>query len=458
MPYEGEFASYRPIQRIVNNVRVQKLLEGYRIRQRSDDESLQEQLVQAQIAPSNWLPQWVLAVDGSNMPVEVENGFPGAEAGYITVAAVLLDMARMKEMDQSRPANPHEFQKLQNAESIDWLLPGCNVIADDETDAKPSFRRSLFDLFDAIKMSEEGESLLATYEALLVLKPKNEKINVQRCPYDDCPANLPYVPQCGQFTCACEMKRPLYSTDALRLHERMNPYGSNEQIYTEIMTVLERVWVVHILRTMESKSWLPIVGLRLAILLDGQLAVFGQPAWISEAIQKELVRINTLINEVSGRDLLLIGIEKDGNFVKHLKALDSNKNGITGSFPKEKAMLLTDAYIKQNIIYSQSEDPYGRRTYFGRKFFYKTRSGSLIVATLPFLDDDHKVTKRAEPSQYPRLADAMGVLDKLFSSRYPNSLAPIVAAHAEAAIPLNMGKTILERLAKELIRERRSEQ
>src|SRR5579859_146112 len=144
MPYEGELASYRPIQRIVNNARVQKLLEGYRIRQRSDDESVQEQLIPAQIAPSNWLPQWVLAVDGSNMPVAVQNGFPGAEAGYVTVAAVLLNMARMREMDQSRPANPHEFQKLQSSECIDWLLPGCNVITDDEIDAKPSFRRSLF--------------------------------------------------------------------------------------------------------------------------------------------------------------------------------------------------------------------------------------------------------------------------------------------------------------------------
>jgi hypothetical protein len=458
MPYEGEFASYQPIQRIVNNARVQKLLEGYRIRQRSDDESLQEQLVPAQLAPSNWLPQWVLAVDGSNMPVEIENGFPGAEAGYVTVAAVLLNMARMREMDQTRPANPHEFQKLQDAQSIDWLLPGCNVIAEEETDAKPSFRRSLFDLFAAMQMSEDGETLLDTYEALLVLKPKNEKINVQRCPYDDCPAGLPYVPQCGQYTCACEKKRSLYSTDALRLHERMNPYGSNERIYTEIMTVLERVWAVHFLRIMESKSWLPTVGIMLAILLDGQLAVFGQPAWISESIQKELVRINTLIREATGRDLLLIGIEKDGNFVQHLQALDANENTLQGNFPKQEAMLLTDNYIKQNIIYSKSDEPYGRRTYFGRKFFYKTRSGSLIVATLPFLADDHKDTTRAEPYQYPRLADAMGVLDQLFSSRYPNSLAPIVAAHAEAAIPLNMGKSILERLAKELIRERRPDQ
>ena len=35
---------------------------------------------------------------------------------------------------------------------------------------------------------------------------------------------------------------------------------------------------------------------------------------------------------------------------------------------------------------------------------------------------------------------------------YPNALAPIVAANAEAAIPLNLGQKVLEQLAHALIR------
>ena len=84
-------------------------------------------------------------------------------------------------------------------------------------------------------------------------------------------------------------------------------------------------------------------------------------------------------------------------------------------------------------------------------FFYKTSSGARIVATLPFLTEKHKDLGQAEPFQYPRLTDAVGLLNRLVSSRFPNALAPLVSANAEAAIPLRLGNKVLERLAKELI-------
>ena len=89
----------------------------------------------------------------------------------------------------------------------------------------------------------------------------------------------------------------------------------------------------------------------------------------------------------------------------------------------------------------------------GRKFFYKTASGARLVASLPFLHESHRDMTRAEPNQYPRLADALGLLDQLVSSRYQNSLSPIISAHSEAAIPMNLGNRVLEEMAKKLIEE-----
>lgn len=73
------------------------------------------------------------------------------------------------------------------------------------------------------------------------------------------------------------------------------------------------------------------------------------------------------------------------------------------------------------------------------------------MATLPFLEDDHRDLTRAEPNQYPRLYDAVGLLDQVISSRFPNALVPLISANAEAAIPLSLGNKVLESLAKELI-------
>jgi len=188
--------------------------------------------------------------------------------------------------------------------------------------------------------------------------------------------------------------------------------------------------------------------------LDGQLAVFGQPAWISQAVYQELSRINRLAKEVTGgKDILIIGIEKTGNFVDHFENLDRQEDGSLGAFPCQSVGLLSDSYIKQNIIFSDSTRPYGAATYFGRKFFYKTKSGARIVATLPFFGDEHRDLTTADPSQFPRLSDAVGLLDQLVSSRFPNALVPLVSANAEAAIPLRLGNQILERLAKELMAE-----
>lgn len=455
MPYEGEFAQYRSLRRIAESERIKELLGNYKLRSATGAAASLPKIPAVQLPQSDWTPDWVLAVDGSHHEVQVKNGFPGAEASYLTVASVLLDVEKIRKLDQNRPVDPKVFRTTEQAESIDWAFPGCNVISEGERSAADSLRRSLFEVFGGSRMATDGESLLETYEALLAYKPTG--VRDQRCPYEDCPENEgAYRRGSGKYACTCNLARPLYSADALRIHEGMNPAGSNGKMFAEIMQVLERVWVVHILRTMEKQRWLPSLR-KLAIVLDGPLAIFGHPAWLSQAIIKELSRINAVAKEAAGgQDILLIGIEKTGEFVEHFNQLNLDENGNPDQFPRQSVALLTDSYIKQNIIFSESPKPYGRDTYFGRKFFYKTSSGAHIVAMLPFLSEAHENLTTAEFSQYPRLSDAIALLDQLVSSRYPNALSPLVAANAEAAIPLNLGKKVLERLAKELITQDRS--
>ena len=93
MPYDGEFAGYRPLQRIVETERVQQLLRKSRVFQPNDTNAR----VLPKNAPSTFatLPAYVVAIDGSNAEVDVRNGYPGAKIGYCTVASVLLNLAEM---------------------------------------------------------------------------------------------------------------------------------------------------------------------------------------------------------------------------------------------------------------------------------------------------------------------------------------------------------------------------
>lgn len=451
MPYDGEFAQYKPLRRLAESERIKDLLGSYRVQHAvSVAKTPLTIIARSSLNHDGWIPDWALAIDGSHAEVAIRNGYPGAEASYITVASVLIDLARTRELDQHRPVDPKVFRTLEQAESIDCALPGCNVIYDDEISAKSSFRHALFDVLHSTALAPDSESLLDTYEALLKSKPETRE---QKCPYEDCPAAGEYSPKYGQYVCSCEEKRRLYSTDALRIHERMNPAGSNGAVFSEVMQVLERLWFVHILRVFEAKGLLSVLK-RVAIILDGPLAVYGQPAWLSNAIYKELSRLNQVVRMATGgKDLLLIGIEKTGLFVDHFDFIDTNADGTKGAFPNDTVALLDDNYIKRSIVFSESDRPYGHATYFGRKFLYKTGLGAKVVGSLPFLLEEHKDVSQADVSQYPRIADALATLNHLVSSRYENAVTPLVSAHAEASIPLHLGKKILEQLAREIISE-----
>jgi hypothetical protein len=454
MPYENEYAQYKPLRRIAESERVKKLLGNYKVKEQSERVDLPSLniLSRTELEQSEWEPNWVLAIDGSHAEVVLQNGYPGAEAAYVTVASVLIDTLKIRELDEHRPVDPQIFKTVEQAEAIDCALPGCNVVYDGEQSAKTSFRRAIFEIFSEERLAEDSETLLDTYEVLLKYKPDTRN---QRCPFEDCPDdNAVYQPKMGTYPCTCTLKLTNYSTDALRIHERMNPAGSNGAIFSEVMQVLERIWLIHILRVFEEKGLLSVLK-RVAIVIDGPLAVFGQPAWLSDAIQKELNRINALVKSITGKDILLVGIEKTGTFVEHFTQIDTNEDGSVGRFPQDSVLLLTDQYIKQHIIFSESNRPYGYATYFGRKLLYKTFTGAMIVAVFPFLDETHQQLSTATPNQFPRLVDGLNLLNQLVSSRYTNSITPLVSAHSEASIPLHLGNKVLEKLAKEIIGEQR---
>lgn len=449
MPYPNEFAGYQPLRRIAETERVKQLLCHARIQASAT--------AVARVAPmplsvtASLSPEFVVAIDGSYSEVDVQNGFPGAKVGYCTVASVLLNLSLVDRLDQQRPINPREFRQTEEAATIDAALPGSNVVTRTHQSARDSFREALYDiLHDVIVDDDDRVHLLDSYETLLALKPPGRP---QACPYDydGCDQHL-NVPA-GVSACMCPQRRPIFSTDALRIHEGFHDVGTNGEPLGEVMQVWERILLIHLLRGFEKRGWLDTRVNKLAFILDGPLAVFGHPAWLSAAISAELKRLNAIVHRNTGTDLLILGIEKSGTFVTHFDEIDQTETPGEVFFPPASYVLLTDRYIKERIIYSDSDKRYGLDTYFGRKFFYKTLGGARIVASMPFLSDPQDTLDSDDVLLYPRFTDACVLLDKLVSSRFRNALAPLVSAHAQAAIPLHLGAKVLQQLARALMRQ-----
>lgn len=451
MPYENEFASYGPLRRIVESERVQTLLGRANVYK--PDEAADSSDGSKPSETPEWdanLPRFVVAIDGSYTEVPVKTGYPGAKVGYVTVASVLMDLSLIELLDSDRPVDPVQYRKTESASAIDAALPGSNVVTRRQKAARSSFREELFDYFNSIIIDEEdGIPLIETYEALLDLKPTTQK---QKCPYQfdelDCNYEFSRLPK-GHSKCP-SCGGVVFSTDALRIHERFRDLGTNGEAFGLVMQIWERILLVHLLRCFEARQLLDKIG-NLAFFLDGPLAVFGPPAWLSATISAELKRINAEVKKGTHKDLLILGIEKSGEFVSHFEEIDETEIPGKLLFQPRQHLLLTDTYIKRRIQQSNSTKRYGLDTYFGRKFFYKTENGAHIVGNIPFLTDEQDSLTSSDVTIYPRFGDACRLLDKLISVRYPNSLAPLISAHAEASIPLNLGAKVLKQLAQALM-------
>ena len=396
------------------------------------------------------MPDFVFAIDGSYQEVSVETGYPGAHVGYLTTASVVLDLAAIDRLDETRPVDPKAFRSTEKTAAVDAALPGSNVVTRTHHSAKMAFREELYEVLHGEAMgSQEGVTLLDTYEALLALKPSTRD---PTCPYSEfgCDKTVPITP--GLTTCTCTERRPIWSTDALRIHERFRDTGTNGEAFGEVMQVWERILLIHLLRAIERRGLLAQIH-RVAFFVDGPLAIFGHPAWLSTAIKTELQRLNEQARRASGQDLTIIGIEKTGPFVTHFEELDKTDQPGQQRFGPRSYFLPTDPYIKDRIIFSDSPKRYAKDTYFGRKFFYKTQSGARLVAVVPFLDHLQDSLDTDNISLYPSFGAICLLLDKLVSSRYPNAVVPLVAAHAQAAIPFSLGGKVLEQLATMLMRK-----
>ena len=386
MPFENEFASYEPLRRILDAPKVQSLQKSLRVRKKEEEEQeFAGNILDKANLPSDFIPDYVIAIDGSYQPATAENGFPGAEFGYIAVSAVLIIERKIREFAKQEFIDPKKFRETEKASTIDTVIPGCNVIIEGEKSAKASMRRALFEELQDTRAFEEGETLLETYEHLFKIKQEKDQVlgggRLPRSPIDGVDKDMTYGS--GQYECPYSGEA-LYSTDALRLHELMNPSETNREMYGQIMSMFEKLWLIHILRSFKKKKWLSLLD-RVVFVLDGPLACFSTWSWLNKSIITELVRINEMQKNQTGKDLLIFGVEKSGTFYNHFETIDTEVDGATGRFPNQSAFLLSDGYIKKILFFLKAIRLTAKTPISEERYFIRPRTGIELFRYSRFL-------------------------------------------------------------------------
>ena len=111
-------------------------------------------------------------------------------------------------------------------------------------------------------------------------------------------------------------------------------------------------------------------------ITDGPLGLHGTVAPLKRRFQDYLAEFAKQC-AANGRPAapLVVGVEKSGTFVEHAQL-------ISHLIEPGHVMLPTTEYINR-ITGRPANNPYGSDEFYGRRFIYRTKSGGILVFTVP---------------------------------------------------------------------------
>jgi len=449
MPYKkssGRFEYARSIGHvpIVQNEMVRDRLRNFRTYSSQADYPIGSDL----IIPADMLGlasqnvRWVASFDGSPQEVATDESYPSTRIGYIQVAGVLVQLDHMLQQGQMELVDPAVIRNAIEVSLHSMVLPCSNVCRMDMPTVRDSWRAEVFEIFRDYTV--EGTSLLQVYMHLVKYgenRTDGNKVLLSRCSVSPrCSGRDIGVPMEG---CACpSCGEWLFPTDALRLHEEVSEENENATALGRFMSVIEHMTLMSYLYYLSQRQ--PRVLGTVGFILDGPLAVFGPQSWFHTAILGFLKDMRENLVRQHLRMPVIVGIEKGGLFAEHAQA-------IADRIPRRHLMMLPDEYIYQHIVTfrSSSNTSFGRDTYYGQKFIYKTSQGKLLTVTIPKISGATVDPYHAR--HYSFLPDTLGLLDRVGTSLYENAVIPIALAHSFASIPLRTGSKVLTLLSRELL-------
>lgn len=395
MPYPHERATVMPATLLRASAHVHTLRTHFVVPHTPALPIPAMQIRRSDLPASTWVPDRVIALDGSAVEVALDDRHPSGRIAYLTVALVTTDEARLRQLDQHRPSDPQSYRAATTVHRLQTVLPfrwvHCPPLTTYET-----FRRTLTETLAAhYAHPTSDESALDTLLALARHRVRPVALALD------------------------------YPTDMLGIHQRMTPWGGQWRVITEALRVCEVLWLMHHMRWWERRGDLA-QWQRTMVVVDGPLAIFGTAGWLSRAMRRELARLMRHPAWTLG----LMGIEKTGMLVEYAQHLDESQ-----SFAPQTAILLTHADLRR--VRGQLRDdrqPYGHQHYFGRKLIYKTATSQLVVVNIPALTVAERDERTAYPWQYPHLAAVLDYLDATTTTIYDNGVSSLVQAHRASAL------------------------
>ena len=433
---------------IIKNEFIQKKLQDFHIVTQKVIDEVPENLIfnlKNEIEMQN-LPEYILSFDGSGSEIQIDERFPSTRIGYVQIAAVLVFLTKMIELEKRQFIDPIKLKMATNESLYSIVLPGSNIREKTCEDLQDSWRLNIYQIFKDYII--ENQQLLDIFWELLTYcgfqdqkyqRIFNDKVRLARCSANETCEDSSDVPIEG---CQCpNCNSDIYPTDILRVHEEINSLQSNEGPLHRVMNLLEHINLIGYLRYLISRR--PEVLGKMAFIIDGPLAIFGPQAWVHRAIFHFINENIFKKLQTKGIDCpVILGIDKTGNFAEHASI-------ISKFLEPQTLMVLTEDYIYDYVLSSKLPQSglYGSETYYGQRLFYKTKNNQMLTLTIPLLKKEKLSIDVV--TEHPALLRTLKLLDHIGTILYKDAVIPVALAHSFASIPLGMGSKVLKLLTQE---------
>jgi hypothetical protein len=383
----------------------------------------------------------VWAVDGSFVTIE-SDGKPPKEVSFVKTALLTVDRARLDTIDKDHP-HPIHLRDVLTGTAIfhATVFPLKNV----RTSLGTNYEAVRHIIRDSVKIDEDG----AFYETLKWLVYKKWSGTPSVSPAFDCPhahcrieAGLPV--DADEIDCPFCRGR-IFLTDMIGFHLDMDEESAPDSVASAYMLVMETLMLFTAIRLLWHHSDKQVLSDTLFIK-DGPLTLRSQ-------YSKLVPRIREFLHfaKEQGRPIHVIGQEKSGAFFDHLSAI------VRFAPPQERGQdpayaALSHDYVRKEVYRSPDlSNPYGLRTNWGEKLFFKVDPGAYMVLNVP--------TGNYNPAgSFPADTDLIGLsrilatLPMLISHKFEGALFPVELANGIASMSSYPSAKILQRFTDDVTR------
>jgi len=468
MPYIGQAAGKTGHDDLLRNPEIDQFLSGCDHMREPSEEEVRQIVADFGPAPSagdQALPALVVANDGSRYESAVSKLYPSTRVGYVKVSSVGVEVEIYAGLvhSESRLIDPFAMNRLQdNTTAISLALPSTNLRYGTEATVVDGFRRRVDEVFrsEATETGRRGERLIDTLFELAARSDNNghrrpdgqPELIVHKCPRCQTRRDFVFDPSIPSVVCdgnaetACGAT--IFPTDVLRLHEAFTDLGGNEETLTRVMNAVEHILLAHYIRIAADDN---LAGLsEVCFMLDGPLAIFGQPAWLSRPMLRLINEVRERQRQIGRNPFLLIGLQKQGQVADHLAL-------IARHLVPETVLAVSDDYRGRYIKQTDPTANFGDETYYGQDIIFHTSRCNTFVIGLPYPWPQKRLgegtprerelafrTAKADMANYADLARVLDVIRLFESDLFRGSIVPILLAHRHASISLVPGGRVLD--------------